>query len=99
MKIENENGYILFHQEHEELIIDELFVNPESRGNRAGYKLLNEVKSYAFEHHEDEGIETISLCAYPQEKGGITQNALIDYYRDFGFEQFEGTEIMNYEVY
>lgn len=65
-----------------EIEIETLYVHPQERGRRMGYRLLDYVVKYA----RDNGYEKVGLCAFPDEADGIPEEALIEYYREYGFE-------------
>lgn len=97
MKIEIEKAYIEFKKdicEDNTIEVAMLYVPAEMRGKKIGYKLLAEVEEWA----KNNGYTQLSLCAYPQEDNGMTSDDLIEYYRSYGFEQFEGSEIMFMEL-
>jgi GNAT superfamily N-acetyltransferase len=93
MKFEIDNAYIEFDKdilEENTVEISMLFVPENMRGQKVGYKLIAKVEEWA----KANNYEQLSLCAYPQEDNGITEDALIDYYAGYGFEQYECSEIM-----
>ena len=82
--MENTKSYIKYSQDdinEKELVIDMLFVAHKDRGQKKGYELLQEAMDYAW----DNGYKNVSLFVEPQENG-ITEDALVEYYRNFGFE-------------
>ena len=85
--------HIAYHIENNELIIDNLYVNPRSRGKGKGYELLDKAKAYA----ERKGIKVMSLCAYPQDNT-VSKQFLKDYYECYGFEDHDGYGIMDKEI-
>lgn len=97
MKIKIDNNFLVLNpsiMEEKVADIEMLYVAPESRGKKNGYKLLDEARKWAKEN----GFERLSLCAYPQEDNGMTEYDLMKYYEGYGFDSFEGTEIMYMEV-
>jgi ribosomal protein S18 acetylase RimI-like enzyme len=85
MRKEIGKSYIDFSQDdmdESQLCIDMVYVAPEDRGRHLGYTLLDMAKEYAREN----GYGSMGLYAYSQEEGGISDEALVEYYRDYGFE-------------
>lgn len=91
MMHKTEDGYVSFHAEvwnTKEIYVSKLYVNPDQRGHKAGYKLLDHVKQYA----KDNGFSLVYLDVYPFEcKNLIEEHArteqLIKYYKSYGFKQ------------
>lgn len=96
MKIENENGYILYsNDDMDENVIDIDLVEVKQKRKGTGSKLVNQVIEIA----KKEG-KNISLCAYPQ-NDSITLSDLIKFYERLGFklEYDDGNEaILNYNI-
>lgn len=93
MHYENSNGFVLFYDDpwnEKELVIAKLFIQPEHRGHKAGYGLLDMVKAYASEH----GHKMLWLECWPYEmkdeveKERMTK-ALIRYYSAYGFKSMK----------
>lgn len=85
MKYESGKSYIEFDTDMMDdtaLEIEMVYVDPAERGQKKGYRLLNKAIEYAREN----GYKSVTLCAYPQEDDGITEEALVEYYRAYGFE-------------
>lgn len=76
-----------------DVVIEDLYVDPSDRGKHKGYKLIDMAVEYAEEH----SIDIVSLCACPQDDS-ITDEALINYYRNYGFSSTGCDELMEYEV-
>lgn len=97
MRIEIDKAYVEYKEdicEEDTIEISMLYVPFENRGNKLGYRLLEGVKEWSINN----GYTKLSLCAYPQEDNGMTTEELVEYYRLFGFEQFENSEIMFMEI-
>jgi len=76
-----DNSYIILSIENDELIVDNLFVSADERGNKLGYKLLDMAVTKA----KELGL-TLSLYASPDEDDALDTEGLVAYYRDYGFE-------------
>lgn len=78
MKIENENGYLIYTVDESEIIIDNIKVYQQRKGT--GRKMIDELKSIA----RAMGLP-IALYSYPQDDT-ITQDELNQFYYSLGFE-------------
>ena len=101
MKKNYGKSFIEYNVEDEELVVEQLYVHDQQRGERMGYFMLTQAVQYAREN----GIQEITLYAEPQEEmnpkyeAWSTVDWLVEYYRDFGFVSHgDNDQLMRYEV-
>ena len=90
-----EEGFVSFHKEvwnENAIYVSKLYVRPDYRGNKAGYKLLDHVKQYA----KDNGFSLVYLDVFPFECHNLVEEhirteQLIKYYKAYGFKQSKTT--------
>ena len=83
MEIRKEYGYIKGHVEENEMILDILYVDKGHRGKGHAKELVNEFVENA---RKIEGLTEIGLYAEPQSDDGLSEDLLIQFYVDCGFE-------------
>lgn len=80
-----------------ELVLEEVYVNPQDRGQGIGKKLV----SMAIEYATKEG-KNLGLYAEPQDdegSNGLSTDALIEFYKNLGFESdADSNQLMTYFV-
>ena len=87
-------SWIQYSEECGEIVIDKLFVDPSERGQRKGFKLLDIVVKYA----KDQKMN-VGLYAESDEPDSLSNENLVNYYRDYGFESDgDCDQLMTYEV-
>jgi len=74
-------SYIQFSEESGEIVVDKLFVDALQRGLKLGYELLK----IALDHARTLNLN-LSLYAESDEPDIISNDKLVEYYSDFGFE-------------
>jgi predicted GNAT superfamily acetyltransferase len=88
MKITDNNGYLFYHIEDGEIIIDDIKAFEQKKGT--GKKLINQLKDIAIENSMP-----ICLCSCPQDDT-ITQSELDQFYLSLGFTNI-GADLFSWE--
>lgn len=96
MLYENDDGCVSFHADvwnDGEMVISRLYVKPDRRGHKAGYKLLDWVKNWA----QTYGYNALNLEVWPFEALGHLEEismtkALIKYYSAYGFKSMKSNK-------
>ena len=81
--IKRGKSYIKYSIERDKVVIDDLYVDPNKRGGKEGYKLLDMVKQLAINLGKN-----LSLYAEPvndRASNSLNSKALINYYEKYGF--------------
>ncbi len=74
-------SFIQFSEECDEIVIDKLYVAKNQRGLKLGYELIKKALDFA------ESLNlNLSLYAESDEPNTISNEKLVEYYSDFGFE-------------
>lgn len=103
MMYRNEDGFVSYHQDEldeHEICISKLYVRPERRGKKAGYRLLDAVKTYCKVHF----YKTMGLFVYPFEAKNLIEEhemtrRLVEYYSAYGFNSNpEEKSLMTYTI-